>query len=99
MLAERWQKIERLYHSVLERRPEDRQAYLLSTCGADEVLRREVASLLASDELAANFLETKESEINKDAGEAPIPSGAQIGPYTILEFLRAGGMGEVYKAR
>ena len=52
MLAERWQEIERLYHSALERRPEERQAYLASACRADENLRHEVESLLASDELA-----------------------------------------------
>ncbi len=59
MLAERWQEIEKLYHSALERRPEDRQSYLESTCGDDDALRREVESLLASDDLAASFLETQ----------------------------------------
>jgi serine/threonine protein kinase len=99
MLPERWQEIEKLYHSALELSPEDRQRYLESACADDEALRREVESLLASDDLAAGFLETKEPQIKKEAAEAPIPAGAQIGPYKILEFLRAGGMGEVYRGR
>jgi eukaryotic-like serine/threonine-protein kinase len=99
MLPERWQEIEKLYHSALERSAEHRQSYLGSACAGDEALRREVESLLASDDLAANFLESKEPQIEKQAAETLIPAGAQIGPYKILEFLRAGGMGEVYKGR
>jgi serine/threonine protein kinase/sugar lactone lactonase YvrE len=99
MLAERWQRIETLYHSALDQRPEDRRSYLERRCGDDEALLREVESMLASDNLAASFLETQEPEGKNQAVEAQLPPGAQIGPYTILEFLRAGGMGEVYKAR
>jgi serine/threonine protein kinase/Tol biopolymer transport system component len=99
MLPEQWQEIEKLYHSAIERSPEDRQSYLESACAGNEALQREVESLLASDDLAAAFLETKEPNVNTEAAEEPIPAGTQIGPYKILEFLRAGGMGAVYKGR
>jgi eukaryotic-like serine/threonine-protein kinase len=46
MPPERWQEIERLYHSALECAPEGRAAFLKKAAGSDEDLRREVASLL-----------------------------------------------------
>lgn len=99
MRTERWPEIERLYHSALELSPEQRRSYLERACGADEALRLEVESLLASDELAANFLETTHPAAHNRATGARIPDGTQIGPYVVVGFLRAGGMGEVYKAR
>ncbi len=98
MLIDRWQEIERLYHSARERSSEERRAYLESACPGDETVRREVESLLANDDLAAEFLETH-SEKPGRTPEGAIPPGERIGPYVVLEFLRAGGMGEVYKAR
>ena len=88
MLKERRADIERLYLSVSELAAGERKAYLDRECGSDSELRREVESLLA-------FLETSPSV----PAEVPVCPGTQIGPYTILGFLRAGGMGEVYKAR
>jgi len=88
MLKERRSEIERLYFSASELEPVARVAYLERMCGSDLDLRREVESLL-------EFLEPVPSQ----TPDTPVPSGEQIGPYTILEFLRAGGMGEVYKAR
>lgn len=98
MLAQRWREVESLYHSACELRPEERRAFLESACGSDEALRREVESLLANEELAANFLETHSPHVARRELEARIPPGTRIGPYVLLEFLRAGGMGEVYKA-
>jgi eukaryotic-like serine/threonine-protein kinase len=98
-VTDRWHEIETLYNSACERKPEERRAYLESACGGDESLRLEVESLLAQEELAANFLETDESTTLGNAVEASVPAGEQIGPYLVLEFLRKGGMGEVYKAR
>ena len=98
-MTDRWSEIETLYNSACERKPEERRAYLESACGGDESLRLEVESLLAQEELAANFLETRESTTPGNAVEASVPSGEQIGPYLVLEFLQKGGMGEVYKAR
>jgi serine/threonine protein kinase/tetratricopeptide (TPR) repeat protein len=99
MLIDRWREIESVYHSACERSLEERASYLESACGGDEALRREVESLLANEDLAARFLETDEPEASARAPEMPVPAGEQIGPYVVLEFLRAGGMGEVYKAR
>jgi serine/threonine protein kinase/tetratricopeptide (TPR) repeat protein len=99
MLAERWTEVERLYHSARERAPEQRRAFLETACGGDEQLLHEVESLLLNDELATGFLESDETAA---LGLSPVPSvppGEEIGPYIVLQFLRAGGMGEVYKAR
>jgi TolB-like protein len=99
MRAEQWQKIESLYHSARARKPGEWRAFLESACGSDEALRREVESLLDSDDLAASFLETDQPEAPRQAAEPLVPTSERIGPYLIVEFLRAGGMGEVYKAR
>jgi eukaryotic-like serine/threonine-protein kinase len=88
MLKERWSEIEKLYFSASELEPAERVAYLERMCGSDLDLRREVESLL-------EFLEPVPVQVP----DTHVPSGEQIGPYTILEFLQAGGMGEVYKAR
>jgi serine/threonine protein kinase/tetratricopeptide (TPR) repeat protein len=46
MPPERWQEIERLYHSALECAPEGRAAFLKRAAGSDEDLLHEVTSLL-----------------------------------------------------
>jgi serine/threonine protein kinase len=99
MLVDRWREIESLYHFASALKPEQRQAYLESACRDDETLRSEVESLLANNDLAAGFLETDQTESPGELAEVAVPAGERIGPYSVLEFLRAGGMGEVYKAR
>jgi len=99
MLAQRWREIEALYHSACVLELQDRRVFLDSACGSDGALRREVESLLANEELAADFLATHSPNLTARELEACIPAGTRIGPYIVLEFVRAGGMGEVYKAR
>jgi hypothetical protein len=99
MLAQRWREIEALYHSACVLNLQERRAFLDNACGSDEALRHEVESLLANEELAEAFLETHGPELVGKELEARIPANTRIGPYVVLEFLRAGGMGEVYKAR
>jgi serine/threonine protein kinase len=68
-------------------------------CNGDYSLRREVESLLDNEELAKAFLESEQPEGFQAVAGCSVPAGELIGPYLVLEFLQAGGMGEVYKAR
>jgi len=44
MEPDRWEQIERLYHSALEREPDALDAFLDEACAGDEELRREAAA-------------------------------------------------------
>src|SRR6185503_12609905 len=46
---QRWQEIDRIFAAALEREPAGRSAFLDDACGGDELLRKEVESLLAND--------------------------------------------------
>jgi eukaryotic-like serine/threonine-protein kinase len=97
MLAERWPEVEKLYHAACERKREERLAFLESAT-EDEELKREVASLLAHEVNADPFLESNGGE-TPTISQMRLPAGERAGPYVVLDFLGAGGMGEVYRVR
>jgi len=49
MSPERWQRIEEIFRTAIDRPADERGAYLTRACGADEDLRREVLSLIDRD--------------------------------------------------
>ena len=63
MDLDRWQRIERLFHSVCELEASQRAAFLEQACCGDELLRREVMSLLKQSEGADSFLEAPAMEM------------------------------------
>ena len=56
MKPERWQQLDQLFHSALEREPEEGAAFLDQTCRGDESLRQQVEALLAAHEEAGSFI-------------------------------------------
>src|SRR5262245_41537138 len=102
MKPERWKQIEKIYDAALELDASRRASFLDQACEGDEELRKEVASLLASDEQAGSFMAASATEVMArivaaDGDSSPV--GRQIGHYQVLSLLGAGGMAEVYLAR
>src|SRR5262245_31992561 len=101
MPAERSHRIEQLFHAAPQRHTAERAAFLERACAGDDSLRLEVESLLAEDDGVQSFLETPALEVarnmsDQNSGQSMI--GRQFGPYSVVELLAKGGMGEVYRA-
>ncbi len=99
---EHWQRIKAIFHSAQECAPADRASFLNSACGDDESIRQEVESLLAADATNEDFLCAPAYELMAGVladKKAEFVAGQEVGPYTILSSLGAGGMGEVYLAK
>ncbi len=99
----RWARAHDLFQAALDLPPDQRQAFVDSRCGDDAGLRDEVSSLLASDQEAGQFIEQPAAVLLANLAPAifrpRLAPGDSLGRYEILEFLGAGGIGEVYRAR
>jgi eukaryotic-like serine/threonine-protein kinase len=97
-----WQQVKEIFGDALELTPEKRQLFLDKACAADESLRREVESLIASTEKESLFME--EPAVGKvaemfDEAKKNGRIGERFNHYEIIKQIGAGGMGEVYLAR
>jgi serine/threonine-protein kinase len=101
MTPERWQRAKELFDSALELKAEERRVFLEQECAGDDELRREVESLLESDDDTDSFMESPAVEDAADSlagDEQKLEAGQKIGRYEIVSLAGEGGMGEVYLA-
>ncbi len=102
MTPERWQKINEVFQSAVDLKPDEQDAFLKEVCGDDESLRQQVKTLLAANDEAGNFINENAA---KDAAHlltlksSPDLLGDKLCHYEIISVLGSGGMGKVYLAR
>lgn len=108
---ERWARVQSVFCEAVDRTSPDRERFVADACEGDADLRREVESLLKSDEEAGSFIETPAVALRAvtadsspgggacDRHQPRLAEGARLGPYEITSFVGAGGMSEVYRAR
>ncbi|KAA6459550.1 hypothetical protein DYQ86_15615 [Acidobacteria bacterium AB60] len=103
-IPDKWETIKMLFEQAREVPAASRQAFLLRRCD-DPAVRVEVERLLAEFEEAGNFL-SKPLVENLQLYRAPqiathkLAEGELLsGRFLIVNFVAAGGMGEVYRAQ
>jgi eukaryotic-like serine/threonine-protein kinase len=88
MDATRWQRVEEIFHTVVDIPPgAAREEKLSSLCPEDDTLAAEVRELLAEDD-----------RLTAQAASADPHLGLRLGSYQVDALVARGGMAAVYKA-
>lgn len=101
MEADRWRRIEEVFHLALQYDDAEREAYLARMCSEDESLLDEVRSLISSHEHSGEFLDKPQLTAGLQllaVRDAASREGETIGYYLLKNRIGLGGMGEVYLA-
>jgi non-specific serine/threonine protein kinase/serine/threonine-protein kinase len=102
MTPERWKHVKQALATALELAPAERMVYLQNSYAADASLRADIEPLLASEQrLKEKFLDRADLAAAVATVASPDENfwvGRRVGPYSVVEQIGSGGMGEVYRA-
>ena len=98
MNPEVWARVEEVLEGALEQPLEARTAYLEAEVGGEPEVRRQVETLLLSEESAVHFIERPIFSLPVRPLESDFEEGSRIGAYRVLRPIGQGGMGKVYLA-
>jgi serine/threonine protein kinase/Tol biopolymer transport system component len=101
MSLERWRKVEAIFLAALERRPQERAAFLSEVCDDDAELRVQVEGMLDADG-QSNLIDASVTEVAADlliAVDGTLAPGQTVNQYEVIRELGRGGMGQVYLAQ
>jgi serine/threonine protein kinase/tetratricopeptide (TPR) repeat protein len=92
LTPERWQRIEAIFHTAIEKQGDARTELVRKSCNGDESLFAELQEILTAFDAERGFVATN----------APEPESARtgdlLGEYCIDREIGHGGMGTVYQA-
>lgn len=105
MDPERWQKIDKIFQSVLEHAPDERSAFLDEACRGDSDLQKEVEAMMAAYEQARSFLDAPAFAMADHASRDNPADRVDLycntllkERYLLVKIIGRGGFGVVYLA-